>query len=65
MRPPCVLQVTTTLTTSASEGGLVVRQEDAFDAPDTLGLLGYNLFKSKRPAVPPIGGVACPLPKKA
>ena len=57
--------VTTTLKTSASDGGLIVKQEDAFDAPDKLGLLSYNLFKSKRPEVPPIGSVACPLPKKA
>ena len=56
--------VTTTLKTSASDG-LIVRQEDAFDAPDKLGLLSYNLFKSKRAEVPPIESVACPLPKKA
>ena len=80
---------TTTLKTSASDGGLIVQQEDAFevrprtfhDLPwepsaltfcglpfdsfevDQAALLKYNLFKSSRLAVPPIGSVACPLPK--
>ena len=55
--------VTTTLKTSASDGGLIVRQEDAFEAPDKVELLTYNLFKARRPAVPDIGAVACPLPR--
>jgi len=53
---------TTTLKTSASDGGLIVQQEDAFEV-DQAALLKYNLFKSSRLAVPPIGSVACPLPK--
>ena len=57
--------VTTTLKTSASDGGLIVRQEDAFEAPDKVELLKYNLFKARRPAVPDIGAVACPLPRAA
>jgi len=54
---------TTTLKTSASDGGLIVKQEDAFEV-NNLDLIKYNLFKSNRAAVPPIGSVACPLPKK-
>jgi len=57
--------VTTTLKTSASDGGLIVKQEDAFETPDKLDLIKYNLFKSKRPALPPIGSVACPLPAES
>eukprot|EP00316_Scyphosphaera_apsteinii_P005618 CAMPEP_0119312338 /NCGR_PEP_ID=MMETSP1333-20130426/25998_1 /TAXON_ID=418940 /ORGANISM="Scyphosphaera apsteinii, Strain RCC1455" /LENGTH=260 /DNA_ID=CAMNT_0007316939 /DNA_START=93 /DNA_END=875 /DNA_ORIENTATION=+ len=57
--------VTTILKTSASDGGLIVKQEDAFEVPDKLDLLKYNLFKSKRPALPPIDSVACPLQQKA
>jgi len=57
--------VTTTLKTSASDGGLIVKQEDAFEVPDKADLLKYNFFNSQRPALPPIGSVACPLPKKA
>ena len=57
--------VTTTLKTSASDGGLIVKQEDAFDAPDKLELLKYNLLTSKRPTVPPVESVACPLPSMA
>ena len=53
--------VTTTLKTSKNDGGLIVKQEDAFEV-NNVDLLKYNLFKSKRPAVPPIGSVACPLP---
>ena len=49
----------------ASDGGLIVRQEDAFEAPDKVELLKYNLFKARRPAVPDIGAVACPLPRAA
>ena len=55
---------TTTLKTSASDGGLIVKQEDAFEV-NNVDLLKYNLFKSNRPAVPPIDTVACPLPKQA
>eukprot|EP00966_Prymnesium_polylepis_P060425 1402262-Prymnesium_polylepis.1 len=54
--------VTTTLKTSASDGGLIVKQEDAFEV-NNADLIKYNLFKAKRPAVPPIESVACPLPK--
>lgn len=56
--------VTTTLTTSASDGGLIVRQEDAFEV-NNVELFKYNFLKSKRPALPPIESVACPLPQKA
>ena len=55
--------VTTTLKTSTSDGGLIVKQEDAFEV-NNADLIKYNLFKSNRPAVPPIESVACPLPKK-
>lgn len=53
--------VTTTLKTSASDGGLIVVQEDAFEQ-NTAALIKYNLFKGKRPAPPPIDTVVCPLP---
>lgn len=56
--------VTTTLVTSAKEGGLIVKQEDAFKV-DNAALIKYNLFKGKRPAVPPIDSVVCPLPRTA
>ena len=56
--------VTTTLKTSAGDGGLIVKQEDAFEV-NNAELIKFNLFKSKRPALPPIDSVACPLPKKA
>jgi len=56
--------VTTTLKTSAEDGGLIVKQEDAFVA-DNAALIKYNLFKAQRPAVPPISSVACPLPREA
>ena len=56
--------VTTTLKTSASDGGLILKQEDAFEV-NNADLIKYNLFKSKRPALPPIDSVACPLPKTA
>ena len=56
--------VTTTLKTSASDGGLIVKQEDAFEV-NNADLIKYNLFKASRPPVPPIESVACPLPKKA
>ena len=56
--------VTTTLTTSASDGGLIVRQEDAFEV-NNVELFKYNFLKSKRPALPLIESVACPLPQKA
>ena len=41
-----------------------MKQEDAFEV-NNMDLLKYNLFKSNRPAVPPIDTVACPLPKQA
>ena len=53
--------VTTTLKTSTSDGGLIVKQEDGFDQPDPAALAKYNLFKGKRPALPPVESVACPL----
>jgi len=56
--------VTTTLKTSANNGGLIVKQEDAFEV-NNAALIKYNLFKGKRPAPPPIDTVACPLPQKA
>jgi hypothetical protein len=52
--------VTTTLKTSASDGGLIVKQEDAFEQ-NNAALIKYNLFKGSRPPVPPIDSVACPL----
>jgi len=55
--------VTTTLKTSASDNGLIVKQEDAFE-PNNAELIKYNLFKAKRPALPPIDSVICPLPRK-
>lgn len=54
---------TTTLKTSASDGGLIVKQEDSF-VVNNADLIKYNLFKSNRPAVPPIDGITCPLPKQ-
>ena len=54
---------TTTFKTSASDGGLIVKQEDAFKV-NNVDLIKYNLFKSNRPAVPAIGSVECPLLKK-
>lgn len=53
--------VTTTLKTSAKDGGLIVKQEDAFEQ-NSAALIKYNLFKGKRAAPPPIDTVACPLP---
>ena len=47
-------------------GEIVCTEEDAFEV-NNADLLKYNLpfLRSKRPAVPPIDSVACPLPKKA
>ena len=53
--------VTTTLKTSATDG-LIIKQEDAFEV-NNVDLIKYNLFKAKRPALPPIESVACPLTK--
>eukprot|EP00588_Corethron_pennatum_P011684 CAMPEP_0194280400 /NCGR_PEP_ID=MMETSP0169-20130528/17116_1 /TAXON_ID=218684 /ORGANISM="Corethron pennatum, Strain L29A3" /LENGTH=262 /DNA_ID=CAMNT_0039025093 /DNA_START=109 /DNA_END=897 /DNA_ORIENTATION=- len=54
--------VTTTLKTSAKDGGLIVKQEDAFEV-NKAELIKYNLFKANRPALPPIDSVVCPLPQ--
>jgi hypothetical protein len=59
----CRYLCTTIFTTSASDGGLIVKQEDKFEV-NNVDLIKYNLFKSNRPALPPIDSVACPLPKK-
>eukprot|EP00548_Thalassiothrix_antarctica_P005002 CAMPEP_0194133126 /NCGR_PEP_ID=MMETSP0152-20130528/3422_1 /TAXON_ID=1049557 /ORGANISM="Thalassiothrix antarctica, Strain L6-D1" /LENGTH=283 /DNA_ID=CAMNT_0038828377 /DNA_START=97 /DNA_END=948 /DNA_ORIENTATION=+ len=56
--------VTTTLKTSANDGGLIVKQEDAFEV-NNVALIKYNLFKGNRPPLPPIGSVVCPLPQKS
>ena len=37
-------------------------RSDSFEV-NNVDLIKYNLFKSNRPAVPPIESVACPLPK--
>jgi len=58
--PPYI--VTTTLKTSAADGGLIVKQIDEFET-NKAALLTYNLFPSRRPPLPPIETVACPLPK--
>ena len=52
--------VTTTLKTSASDGGLIVKQEDAFTV-NNVDLVKYNLFKGNRPPLPPIESIACPV----
>lgn len=56
--------VTTTLRTSAKDGGLIVEQEDAFEV-NNAALIKYNLFKGSRPALPPIESVVCPMPQKS